>query len=103
MLPCMRVCSVAQSCPALCEHVDCRMPGSSVHGISQARLLEWVAMIPPGNLPNPGIEPMPCALTRGFFTTEPPRNPQDSVNYRHGQRNLAGYSPWGLKEFDITE
>ena len=35
---------VAQSCPALCDPMDCSLPGSSVHGISQARLLEWVAI-----------------------------------------------------------
>ena len=37
--------------------MDYSPPGSSVHGISQARKLKWVAMIPPGDLPNPGIEP----------------------------------------------
>ena len=36
--------SVAQSCPTLCNPMDCSMPGSSVHGIFQARKLEWVAM-----------------------------------------------------------
>ena len=41
---CEYVCSVAQSCPTLCDPVDCSPPGSSVHGISQARILEWVAM-----------------------------------------------------------
>ena len=35
---------VAQSCPALCDHMDCNPPGSSVHGILQARILEWVAL-----------------------------------------------------------
>ena len=36
---------VAQSwCPALCDPIDCGPPGSSVHGISQARMLEWVAI-----------------------------------------------------------
>ena len=35
---------VAQSCPALCDPVDCSPPGSSVHGILQAKILEWVAM-----------------------------------------------------------
>ena len=34
---------VAQSCPTLCNPMDCSMPGSSVHGILQARILEWVA------------------------------------------------------------
>ena len=35
---------VAQSCPALSDPVDCSLPGSSVHGIFQARILEWVAI-----------------------------------------------------------
>ena len=37
------VCSVTQSCPALCDPMDCSLPGSSVHGTFQARILEWVA------------------------------------------------------------
>ena len=35
---------VAQSCPTLCDPVDCSPPGSSVHGILQERILEWVAI-----------------------------------------------------------
>ena len=35
---------VAQSCPTLCDPVDCSPPGSSVHGILQARVLEWAAI-----------------------------------------------------------
>ena len=35
---------VAQSCPTLCDPMDCSIPGSSVHGIFQARVLEWVAI-----------------------------------------------------------
>ena len=35
---------VAQSCPTLCNPMDCNPPGSSVHGILQARILEWVAI-----------------------------------------------------------
>ena len=35
---------VAQSCPTLCDPMDCSLPGSSVHGILQARILEWVAI-----------------------------------------------------------
>ena len=37
-------CSVAKSCPALCDLMDCSSPGSSVRGIFQAKILEWVAM-----------------------------------------------------------
>ena len=44
-----------QSCPILCDPMDCSPPGSSVHGILQARILEWVAF--PRDLPDPGIEP----------------------------------------------
>ena len=40
----MCVHSVAQSCPTLCDPVDCSPPGSSVHGILQARILEWIAI-----------------------------------------------------------
>ena len=35
---------VAQSCPTLCDPVDCSPPDSSIHGILQARILEWVAI-----------------------------------------------------------
>ena len=35
---------VAQSCPTLCGPMDCSLPGSSVHGILQARILEWIAI-----------------------------------------------------------
>ena len=38
------VCVVAQSCPTLGALLDCSPPGSSVHGILQARILEWVAI-----------------------------------------------------------
>ena len=39
-----RACSVAQSCLNLCDPMDCSPPDSSVHGISQGRILEWVAI-----------------------------------------------------------
>ena len=35
---------VAQLYPTLCDHMDCSLPGSSIHGIFQARVLEWVAI-----------------------------------------------------------
>ena len=60
--------SVTQSCPTLCYPVDYSPPGSSVHGILQARILE-LPHPPPGDLPDPGIEPMSPALAGGFFTT----------------------------------
>ena len=40
----VHACSVAQLCPTLCDPIDCSPPDSFVHGISQARTLEWVAI-----------------------------------------------------------
>ena len=40
----MKWSEVAQSCPTLCDPMDCSLLGSSVHGIFQARVLEWVAI-----------------------------------------------------------
>ena len=40
----VHVCSVTKSCPSLCQPMDCSPPGSFVHGILQARILEWVAI-----------------------------------------------------------
>ena len=48
---------VARSYPTLCDPTDCSPPGFSVRGILQARILEWVAIPSPGDLPDPGIEP----------------------------------------------
>ena len=39
-----RVCVGAQSCPTLCDSMDCSLPGSSVHGIFQAGILEWAVI-----------------------------------------------------------
>ena len=47
LFQCMKVKSeseVAQTCPTLCDPMDCSPPGSSVHGIFQARVVEWVAI-----------------------------------------------------------
>ena len=59
----------------LFDPMDCSQPGSPVHGISQARILEWVPFPSPGDLPDPGIRPASPALPGGFFTTEPPEIP----------------------------
>ena len=42
---CMHARSVAQSCPILCDTMDCSPPDSFVHGILQARILKWVTML----------------------------------------------------------
>ena len=47
------LCLVAQSCLTLCDPMDCSPPGSSVHGIIQARILEWVAVSSSRGPPQP--------------------------------------------------
>ena len=55
---CMYMCSVAQWCPTLCDPMDCSPPGSSVHGILQARILEWIAIpFSRGIFPTLGLNP----------------------------------------------
>ena len=53
---------VIQSCPTLSDPVDCSLPGSCIHGILQARILEWVAISFSKDLPNPEIKPGSPAL-----------------------------------------
>ena len=72
------LCLVAQLCLTL---MDCSLPGFSVHGISQARIPEWVA-ISPGDLPDSEIEAVSPAPAGRFFITVPPGKPRAS-NYLH--------------------
>ena len=65
---CVRAKSL-QSCSTLCNPMDCSPPGSSVHGFSRQEYWSRLPCLSPGDLPNPGIKPMPPALAGGFFTT----------------------------------
>ena len=47
---------IAQLCLTLCDPMDCSLPSSSVHGISQARILEWFAISFSRGIPNLGIK-----------------------------------------------
>ena len=70
---------VSSAVSDLCDHRDFSSPGSSVHGILQARILEWVAISLSGDFLDPGIEPTSPAspaLAGGFLTTEPPGKPE---------------------------
>ena len=61
--PCFSFCLVGQSCLTLSNRMDCSPPGSSIHGISQARILGNGLPFPsPGDLPDPGSEPTSPAL-----------------------------------------
>ena len=68
------------------------LPGSSVHGVFQARILEGVAISSSRDLPDPGIKPtfLPSpALAGGFFTSVPPRNRAASSHFR-GPKGWGG-------------
>ena len=58
--------------PILCNPMDCNPPGCSVYEILQARILPWVAIPSPGDLPNPGIKPESPALQADSLPFEPP-------------------------------
>ena len=73
---------VTQSCPTLCDPIDYRPPGSSVHGIRQARILEWVAISFSGGLPKPGIKHCFLTLQADSLPTEPPGKPFVQLCYK---------------------
>ena len=75
----VRVCVCVPSCPVLHNPMDCSLPGSSVHGIFQARILECMPFSTPGDLPDSGIKAVSLvssALAGRFFTTVPPEKPK---------------------------
>ena len=68
--------------PLFCDPMDCSMPGSSVHGISQQEDWSGLPFPSPGDLPKSGIEPpspLSPVLAGGFFTTMPPGKPSYSL------------------------
>ena len=56
--------------------MDYSPPGSSIHGILQARIVEWVAIPSPGDLPDPGIKPWFPTLQADSLPLETPGKPQ---------------------------
>ena len=67
-----------QSCPTLCNSMDCSPSSSSVHGILQARITKWVIM--PSSRGSSQPRNLTCVaciscIAGGFFTTEPPEKP----------------------------
>ena len=72
-----------QLCPTLCDPMDCNLPGSSVHRILQAKILERVAIAPSRGSSQPRDQMhVSCTscIAGGFFTTEPPGKPSLSIN-----------------------
>ena len=63
---------VTKSCPTLCDPMDCNLPVSSVHGISQARILEQIAIFFSRGSSQPKDQTHIFCIGNGFFITEPP-------------------------------
>ena len=70
--------SVAQSHPALCNPMDCSLPGSSVQGFFRHKYWSGLPCPPPGNLPSPGIKPRSSSLQADSLPSEPPQKPKNT-------------------------
>ena len=68
---------VAQLCPTICNHMDCSLPGYSVHGILQARILEWVAFPFSRESSQPGDWTQVFLIAGRFFTIWATREAQE--------------------------
>ena len=77
-----------QSCSVLCDPIDCSPPGSSVHGILQAKILEWVAKFLSRGSSQPRNQAHVSSLAGEFFTIEPQGKPDIGVGWRN-QENVA--------------
>ena len=110
LLQCMKVKSeseVAQSCPTLSDPMDCSLPGSSVHGIFQARVLEWgaIAFSESNSIETEisdclglGGREMGGRVKGGgiyVYLWQWHPTPVLLPGKSHGQRSLVGCSPWG--------
>ena len=99
--------SWTQSCPTLCDHTDCSPPGSSVHGILQARILEWVDILFSRGPSWPRNQTQVSCIAGGFFICRAIRKalvPQlymilcDSMDC-----SPTGFSVHGIIQVRITE
>ena len=69
---------VTQSCLTLCDPMDCGPPGSSAHGILQARILEWAAMLFSRGSSRPSYQPRSPILQVDSLSAEPPGKPKNT-------------------------
>ena len=87
---------VAQLCPTLCNSMDCSPPGSSVHGISQARILQWVAISFSRGSSWLRDQTQFCHNAGRFFTIWDTRIPfviKSKVNLETWERKLPTFTP----------
>ena len=79
----MRMRSGTKLCPSLCYSVDCSLPGSSVHGISQAQeeYRSGLPFPPLGDLPDPRIEPMSLTFPTSLILPSVSLNSLQLIHY----------------------
>ena len=71
---------VARSCPTLCDPMDCSISGSSVHGIFQARVLEWIAISFSRESSRPRNRTPVSRIAGRALPSEPPEKPRQGAN-----------------------
>ena len=84
---------VAQLCPTLFDPMDCNPPGSSVHGILQAKILEWVAISFSRESFEPKNRTHVTCIAGGFFTTEPPGKSSKGYSLKQEEANQTWTQP----------
>ena len=84
----------AQSCLTLCNPTDCSPPGSSVHGILQARILEWAALPFSRDLPNPGTERRSPTLQVDSLPSEHQGSPETRIAIRKSLCTKILWASW---------
>jgi len=90
---CLQVYVLTQLCLTLCDSMDCKPLGSSVHGILQARIPEWVVSPFSRGLPNTGIKAGSPALAGRFFTTELPRKSNNPIYGKENSKEIPERFP----------
>ena len=90
------LCLVAQLCPTLCDPMDCSPPGSSVCGILQAGILEWVAMLSSRESSQPMDWTPVSHIADGFFTVWATREASStrSVQFSYSFMSDSSATPW---------
>ena len=102
------VCVCGESCPTLCDPVDCSLPGSSVREILQARIVEWVAISSSRGSSWPRDQTHVSCIGSGFFIVEPLRADSKlkqawcghtSQSREHEAAAVCGLLWWSVREF----
>ena len=85
---------VAQLCLTLCDPLDCSPPGSSVHGILQGKILEWVAILFSRRSSQPRDQTQSPVLQAASLPSEPPGKPQVGMEISQKKTRASLVTQW---------